>query len=344
MGKHSRRMPKTLVDHIMIDDFALIYYVYPFLKSQHRIVLQKTYGSDLKGQYDSSLLTEHERKNVLHSAIRSLKNKINETEIISVTIDPKRISNASPYFYERFGVYDARDVLRVFQSFDEDMKRIFYKVYGSNLLDTYRDDFLTKEEKEDFETGMKHLQQSLAYYTKMSFSMPVSYILGYQYAPKKRGTKPKNLIELNSQYSFQEIKDAVSKLSSEDQLYLKMAYGENFDTVSGRNFMSEKEKSHLTWIIRGSLKYYLEHPDIFDNDDNQTDSQEVLPNIFEIYSSYSKNEIMDAISCLSKNNQEFLKKVYGDDFSNIQLPSLYFQRVCPVLKKVFQYPEEEGKH
>ncbi len=298
---------KTLFDRLRIDDRALVLYSFSHLKLKHRQVLKRAYGEDLMGEFQSQYLSEEEKKNVVFSAIRSLKNIIDNTEILTVTIYPDQVGEDSKVFYERFGEYNPCDVLTIFDTLGDEYKEVFHKVYGSHLLhegDIYS---LTDSEKILFFEGISILKKTLSSFHKVSHSQPDTYVLGYQYIAKKRGTKSKNIFELNPNYSSKEVLSAIEKLEDEERKDLICGYGNSFDNLIGYNQMNEKQKKHLMWIIRGPLKYFLEHPEEKIIKKNPVES---LIHPYDFFSDYSSEEIDEAIMRLPESDRKIVMKVF----------------------------------
>lgn len=292
-----RNKVNNLFDRLMIDDLDLINYAFSFLKDNHKSILQKAYGVNLDENLNSSLTLE-ERKGVLANALRALKNIINHTQLITVTVDPS--SDDFFHFYQIFREYDPRDVLKIVQELGEDEIELLHSIYGNNLLDSSQNIKMTESIRELLNNIINEIKYKLNTVSKVVNDYPRTYVLGYYYSPSLFGPKPKSVLEYYPDYSFDEIVAAVSVLKVEDQDYIRKAYGDGFDDSSGYSQMSFKDKNYVNLIVRKFLGRHLK--------ESKNNS------LFDLLSGYSEKEILKAINLLSSEDVSLLKKVFGFDF------------------------------
>ena len=325
-----RNKVNNLFNRLMIDDLDLINYAFSFLKDNHKSILQKAYGVNLDENLNSSLTLE-ERKGVLVNALRALKNIINHTQLITVTVDPD--SDDFFHFYQIFREYDPRDVLGIVQELGEDEIELLHSIYGNNLLDSSQSVEMTASRRDLLNSIINEIKYKLNTVSKVVNDYPRTYILGYQYNPSLSGPRPKSVLEYYPDYSFDEIAAAVSMLKVEDQYYIRRAYGDGFDDSSGYSQMSYKDKNYVNLIVRKFLGRHLK--------ESKNNS------LFDLLSGYSEKEILKAINLLSNEDVSLLKKVFGFDFrgsSELIISDLEMSKVNDVVtNKLTSILENHGE-
>lgn len=187
--------------------------------------------------------------------------------------------------YERLDNYTKEEINDAFLRLSKEDQELLIKTFGKKLDDSSKYKELSKEEK-------KKIARII--YNKLKLRIIKKEI-------KHKDTK--NIFELYQSYTKEEILDAISRLTTIDRNILKKAYGNNYDDVSEFDKLDDKEKSRIKNVVNNILKEKL-------SSKTRTVS---VKTIFERYSTYSEQEILDAIERLNIEDKTILYKAYGKD-------------------------------
>lgn len=146
---------------------------------------------------------------------------------------------------------------------------------------------------------------------------------------RKPAPKSKNIYTIfsNSGYTKEELDIAIKELSEEEIELLKSRYGEDLTEMpTTRNKRSEYTKKFVQELfpkLRRIIKNNREK-NMDDEVKKGRKGMKTSKNIYEIFSNqgYSKEELDEAIKCLSKSYLDTLKSRYGEDLMGVSTAKL----------------------
>ena len=266
------------------------------LSVEEKELIYKKYGDDLEHPIDSKLT--YDEKMRFHILLEKIKRWIKNSNITTVS---KRCKS----FYEKFSSYTEDEINIILEKFKKDDLNLLYKKYGNDLKQTVLN-LLTENEE--------HLVYLLERKIKIHLEKPDTKITN----------RNKSLFEYYSNYTQDEICNALSLLEACDLELLKLRFGEDLSSVTNI-VLSKYQMKSINSLIYNKIKRILSNSTKKANHKNQT--------IYEYYKKYSKEEIDRALSKLNKNDLEILKLRFGEDLCSPTNNEL----TKDVLKKINYY-------
>lgn len=118
--------------------------------------------------------------------------------------------------------------------------------------------------------------------------------------------KVKNIYEIFSEYTFEQVNGAISKLSEEERNLLYSVYGSDLKTPDFKQLSSKSKQEIIN--IRAKIKRLVKNPEM--------QQRRRINNIYEYFNNYPVEQIDKAVSSLSSENLEILYLRFGPDLKN----------------------------
>ena len=265
-------------------------------------LLKRVYG-DNYNETENYYLLDKESKNeiknlVYHKLKRRLKRMWRNTDT-----KKRYIKNV----FELHPDYSKEEVLDAIRRLPDDYQELLVRGYGEDFLNSSLRESLTREERRLLNREISWaIDRRLKYRdVDSNGNAPLRHIVS------------KNLFELCSNYSKEEVLDAFSRLDLDKQEILKNAYGENLDDSTNRYKLNSVEKKRVAKLIL-SIKRRLEDPNLGPSRGKiiKTSKYRNVKTVFQLMSDYSEEEVLDAISRLPDSSIELLTRGYGEDYKD----------------------------
>ena len=272
---------KTVFDFFPNNSHEEVWEAFYQLSDYNQQRIMRAYGEDL--------ISVDKRKTVDSAELKCVFSLI-DYQLRKLLQPVKHI--AAKNIFEYFEGYSKEDIMEAFSTLSSSQQELLKRAYGENLDDASKRLELTPKER----TKANDIIRS-TFKNRVDSNLAKTHYI-------------KNIFERLNEYTPEEIWEAFSRFSEEQQALLKKAYGENLDDGSNYSLLSEDEKRKVNGLISHSFIVRLSKKQCVSTS---------LQTLFEIYSEYSYEELMDAISRLRVEDQELLKKAYGEDYTNPQL-------------------------
>ncbi len=276
------------------------------LKREDRQLLQKAYKESYDDSSSFQLLSEIEQRRVKAILYYNLRNRLENPSYW--------IENIQSIF-EKYSNHSKEEIWEAFYKLSPSQQKFLIEIYGENLDNLERVESLTPSQKVKLKRTINESLQS-------------------RLNPITRTIQVKNIFERYPDYSKEEILEAISRLSSRDQQLLHFAYGINLTDRTLFTTLSEKEKSNVKNIVSFSIKKRLENKSL-------VSSLQKKNSIFDYYTDYSKEKVLEAISRLPLKDQETLQEVYGTSYEESgnyeKLPSQQKEKVNDILRRQLKF-------
>lgn len=306
------------------------------LNPNYQSILRKAYGENLDGIYDKTKLSpiELSKINNIYVALkRKLQNPSPKTEV--------KTKKGNKDFYNHFAEYSELDVDNIFNQLGRDQREVIQKVYGISLRQSFCGDNLSKKEKKTLSSAFSCMNIKLRKVPKRSVKILQENIpvISKEGPVKKeklpRGRKPKTLLELYKAYDFELIKDIIGTFKLEDQELIKKVYGDNLDGVKNISGLVDSERKRLNSLIYIRLKNKLMKPKNVPLNKTKIGSLEKSrkpvvcekekkfkgrkpKTVAELYKDYDFELIKEKIGVFQLEDQELIKKAYGESLEGVK--------------------------
>ena len=284
-------------------------------------ILHKRYGEDLKNPSLKKEITEKERAK-LYTTIRkhigelleSSKTPSDDSQIeeIGVANNQDSTSKSKCIYYKWFNEYAKEEVDKAIEKLPKKDLEILHKRYGEDLKNpSLKNEITEKERRKLYQTVRKHIEKLLDSSKKTSNDNQIKEIeMSNNQAPipKTRSKETKGTYySWFSEYSKEEIDQAMEKLPKKDMEILHKRYGEDLENPTLQK-VEPKDMTFLYTTFRKHMKTLLES--------NKTKTSRSYNSIYNYFSEYSKEEVDRAIDKLPEKDMEILHKRYGEDLRN----------------------------
>ena len=284
-------------------------------------ILHKRYGEDLKNPSLKKEITEKERAK-LYTTIRKHIGQLLESskipsddsqiEEIGVANNQDSTSKSKCIYYKWFNEYAKEEVDKAIEKLPKKDLEILHKRYGEDLKNpSLKNEITEKERRKLYQTVRKHIEKLLDSSKKTSNDNQIKEIeMSNNQAPipKTRSKETKGTYySWFSEYSKEEIDQAMEKLPKKDMEILHKRYGEDLENPTLQK-VEPKDMTFLYTTFRKHMKTLLES--------NKTKTSRSYNSIYNYFSEYSKEEVDRAIDKLPEKDMEILHKRYGEDLRN----------------------------
>ena len=251
------------------------------LTEKQQTLLKRAYGENLDDASFRANLTAKERSQANDILRSTFKNRVSKD-----IIKKRQVKN----LFERLKNYSKEEILEAFNRLSPESKELLIKAYGESLEDTTRYTNLSKEEK-----------------TKINGI--IDGALKRRIAKKEmEPPRDKNLYELYSEYSKEEILEVINSLTDDERKLLIRYYGIEYTNPKKRLEMTIDDRSKVHKIVNNIIRRRLQNGIKIKKDKT----------IFEIFQDYSKEEVMEAFSKLSEKSQSLLIEAFGEDLTDLK--------------------------
>lgn len=260
------------------------FYRLPF---RYQEVLISAYGENLDDASFRAQMTKSEKSRV---------SKVTQSYLVP-RLEDKDLGSDTEFssLFDFFPHYPEERIFEVFDSLSSLDKNIIQSAFGTNLDDGSSFKEIPLSEKRRVYDIIRGI-----FYKTLEGDVV------------NTGRRPKNVFEYHSDYSADEIWDAVGRLPMQSQALLKRAYGDDLTDPSGRMFLSSQERKTIDKMLKGSLRRRLENVNL---SSQKCMEKYHVKQFFEYFPLASREEIYRVISSLMADEQLFLVQVYGSDFS-----------------------------
>ena len=198
--------------------------------------------------------------------------------------------------YEYFSTYTKKQIDLEIEMLSEEEKALLKLRYG--------DDLTNPVENENWD-GNTYLAKLHIIRRKIKKSLEKKYG-----SPKQK--KSIDIYEYFSDYSVEKIDEVIEQLNGEELRILKIKFGKDLDNLSKR----------VVWQNNDAEEYYnlIKRIRLLLNKTSEKKprrkTKKSVVSLYEYFSTYTKEQVDNAVSQLSLNDQKILNLRYGEDLSN----------------------------
>ena len=216
----------------------------------------------------------------------------NATKMLIKHLNNPQIKKRYRKLIDILNEFNIEDIKKIISILTKEEQELIYKKYGESL-DEYHT--VSSEDNKTINNALNLIKNHL----KNDMNKKIVR------------RKSKNILEMLSMYSKEDILKAINKLSEEEQKIIFMKYGTNLNEKN-RISLSDKENHRLRYIILKRI------PALIENKQKCARSNKHFIDYFE---GYSLVEIKDAISNLKKEHQEIIFARFGQNLDEINVIS-----------------------
>lgn len=311
-----------------------------YLNPKDLKLLHLKYGDKLDNPY--SLIDGSSRESItiyaqivprVHKILRILKEQKenNTSETIYVNGRHKTL-------FEVFSEYSKDEIIKAVGELKPEDERIIYLMYGDNLDSRNPSSELTEKERNRANTSIKKILKQILEYNRSPEAFKVLNGVGYQ-------RKIKTIYEVFSDCTRDEVNYAITLLPEDMKHMLFLRYGYDLDIP----YSSEEYNTDISRKINAAVfprmrrmimkvrdgKEIILSKDTFRSRDTKT--------IYEILSSYSREEIDEVISELDDEERKIVN--LKNDKNNKLSPSefdMFYDMVLPKIKNILKDRNKKG--
>lgn len=219
----------------------------------------------------------------------------------------------------------------LFEFFPHFSENRIYEVFES--LSDVDKDIIRKAFGEDLKGSAEFLSLSLVQRKKAYDVIRDTFYQELESGAVFTGRRPKNVFEYFPKYNNEEIWEAFSRLSIQDQDLLKRAYGRALTDPSGRLLLSTEERKIVDQILKGPFRRRLKNANL---SSEKLMKKYHVKQFFEYFPLFNKEEISDAFALLTADEQLFLIQIYGPDLNGIPSELDYEDKkvISSIIKKI----------
>lgn len=311
-----------------------------YLNPKDLKLLHLKYGDKLDNPY--SLIDGSSRESItvyaqivprVHKILRILKEQKenNTSETIYVYGRHKTL-------FEVFSEYSKDEIIKAVGELKPEDERIIYLMYGDNLDSRNPSSELTEKEKNRANTSIKKILKQILEYNRSPEAFKVLNGVGYQ-------RKIKTIYEVFSDCTRDEVNYAITLLPEDMKHMLFLRYGYDLDIP----YSSDEYNTDISRKINAAVfprmrrlimkvrdgKEIILSKDTFRSRDTKT--------IYEILSSYSREEIDEVISELDDEERKIvnLKNDKNNKLSPLEF-DMFYDMVLPKIKNILKDRNKKG--
>ena len=312
---------KRLMKHYCSDGDKTIYSYFPEYskKEVDRVILMLSksdlelldmrYGKDLEHPIVNELTSEQQRLFYIRVVVkmrRWLDNRVN------------KVGRAATSIYSLFSNYTKEEVDAMISKLSESDLEVLYMRYGEDLEHPVATQLTDKERN--------HFYGYLMTKMKKLLNNP----------DMKAGQRGRSIYQLFKSYTKEEIDAMISKLSESDLDLLYMRFGENLEHPVVAK-LTDKERNHFYGYLMTKMKKLLNNPDMKVVQRGRS--------IYQLFESYTKEEVDHVLSQLSEDDMKILYMRYGEDLEHpfmnkltSEQSKMFFGIVIAKMKRLLNKP------
>lgn len=321
--KYSKyNMPMTLIEYFKDYSSEEIKKTVSSLPNKAQNLLYSVYGHNLDQIIQYSRLSSSEKKELFR--IKKYLKKYYEgsidKEYLIMRIDNKIEKGKN--LFEYLDNISKEQCLEMISMLSEENQLLLQKVYGRNY-DSYNGlDGLDKNSKNKIYRLRSNLKNK-----KISSNQKTDEITENN---KRKSINLQPLIDNYEKITMERLLLEIEKLKIEDKILLQKVYGNNYDLMGSYKSLNEKEKKRVR-RIRDIIRKRL-------SDNKQERKRIRAKSLIEFFKDYSSQQLEQVINSLSLEEQELLRRAYGNDYDDAkqysQLETYEKQNVANIRTKI----------
>lgn len=276
------------------------------LTDKDQIIIRKKYGDDLDSG-EINAISKAETLRFLKTISKQLLNYL-ENGIEPVKEETKKEKDIILYsLFEYFSQYSEEQVREALLLLSLDEINLIKKKYGDDYKSGVRGALDKKETRKFYVSISKKIRRILEGKNVSKKQIIVA---------KEKITRYYSVFEYFKDYDEENILLAIEKLEEQDRIILKKKFGEDYRSGI-RGTLNEIEARKFNQTISKKMRKILSGEDI-----NRKQSSIVCEksphrySLFEMFSNYSEEEILKALSTLTIDEINLVKKKYGEDYKS----------------------------
>ena len=204
--------------------------------------------------------------------------------------------------YELLKEYSKEEIDLALSQLDEKDKKIIELKYGTDLLNPIKSELYTKEIDYEFYTlVIPKIKKKLAIKSTPAVKRQTV-------ENSKKRVYGKTLYDLLSNYTKEQIDDAITYLSEEDRKIVELRYGPDLSNPIESGQYSKQVSDRFYGTVLQKIKNKLR--------DKYDGKKKANFTIYELLSKYPKEEVDEVINSLTDDEKKILEMKYGKDLSN----------------------------